>query len=144
MKEYNLVVIGAGAGGLVVAIGSAKAGKKVLLIEKGHYGGDCTNFGCIPSKSLIASAESAHAIKAAEGLGVNFSVSDFNADGALERVRDIVTKVRSHEDPPALKELGVETMTGTASSLNSSSGAGAIDLVCSRKIKRNTRFRQNR
>ena len=61
--SYPLVVIGAGAGGLVVAIGATKAGKKVLLIEKGNYGGDCTNFGCIPSKSLIASGDSAAAIK---------------------------------------------------------------------------------
>ena len=57
MKRYSIIVIGAGSAGLVVAIGAAKAGKKVLLIEKGNYGGDCTNFGCIPSKSLIASAK---------------------------------------------------------------------------------------
>ena len=54
-NNYSIIVIGAGAGGLVVAIGAAKAGKKVLLIDKGTWGGDCTNFGCIPSKSLIAS-----------------------------------------------------------------------------------------
>ncbi len=61
-NPYPIVVIGAGAGGLVIAIGGTKAGKKVLLIEKGPYGGDCTNFGCIPSKSLIASAHSAFAM----------------------------------------------------------------------------------
>ena len=55
--SYPLVVIGAGAAGLVVAIGYAKAGKKVLLIEEGNYGGDCTNYGCIPSKTLIGLAK---------------------------------------------------------------------------------------
>ena len=52
-----MIVIGAGPGGLVVANGLAKAGKKVLLIDRGNWGGDCTNFGCIPSKALIESAE---------------------------------------------------------------------------------------
>lgn len=93
---YDLIVIGAGAGGLVVAIGGAKAGKKVLLIERGNYGGDCTNFGCIPSKALIAAAHAGHT-------------------NPLERVRNIVASVRSHEEPEALEKLGVKTLTGIAS-----------------------------
>ncbi|MBS0603552.1 MAG: FAD-dependent oxidoreductase [Verrucomicrobia bacterium] len=119
MKKYPLVVIGAGAGGLVVAIGAAKAGKKVLLIEKGNYGGDCTNFGCIPSKSLIASAHAASALKESKSLGVEFPLPPFNANPALERTRTIVAEVRSHEDPAALTKLGVETITGQASFLDS-------------------------
>jgi len=104
MKKYSIVVIGAGAGGLVVAIGAAKAGKKVLLIEKGHWGGDCTNFGCIPSKTLIASAEAAHHAKEPLISGAE----------ALKRVRETVKEIRSHEEPEALEKLGVDTLTGTA------------------------------
>ncbi len=95
---YSCVVIGAGAGGLVVAIGLAKAGKKVLLIENGNYGGDCTNFGCIPSKTLIGLAE--HRKK------------------DLSFVRRIVQEVRSHEEPASLNALGVETWTAEASFLD--------------------------
>jgi pyruvate/2-oxoglutarate dehydrogenase complex dihydrolipoamide dehydrogenase (E3) component len=113
MKKYPLIVIGAGAGGLVIAFGAAKAGRKVLLIEKGHYGGDCTNFGCIPSKSLIASAHAAHAVKEGKELGVELS-QPFKAFQSLERTRQIVEEVRSHEDPPALAQAGVETITGIA------------------------------
>ncbi len=114
MRSYTLIVIGAGAAGLVIAIGAARAGKKVLLIEKGPYGGDCTNFGCIPSKSLISAAHAAHALREGKKLGIDFSSQDFKADAALERVRGIVEEVRSHEDPDALAKIGVETLTGTA------------------------------
>lgn len=113
-NKYPLVVIGAGAGGLVVAIGAAKSGKNVLLIEKGNYGGDCTNFGCIPSKSLIASAHAGHLLKSMESLGLQASVSTFQTRGALERVRSIISEVRSHEDQPALEHKGVKVLTGVA------------------------------
>lgn len=73
-NSYPIVVIGAGAGGLLISIGATKAGKKVLLIEKGNYGGDCTNFGCIPSKALIASGHSAVAIKESKKLGIDVSL----------------------------------------------------------------------
>jgi pyruvate/2-oxoglutarate dehydrogenase complex dihydrolipoamide dehydrogenase (E3) component len=114
MKRYSLIVIGAGAAGLVIAIGAAKAGKKVLLIEKGNYGGDCTNFGCIPSKSLIASAKAAHVLKEDKKLGLDFSSTFLNANSSLARTRGIVEEVRSHEDPVALAKMNVATMTGTA------------------------------
>jgi pyruvate/2-oxoglutarate dehydrogenase complex dihydrolipoamide dehydrogenase (E3) component len=114
VTTYPIVVIGAGAGGLVIAIGGTKAGKKVLLIEKGNYGGDCTNFGCIPSKSLIASANSAFAIKEGKALGINSVPSITEANETLSRLRRIVGEIRSHEDPEALKKLGLETRTGIA------------------------------
>jgi len=111
---FDIIVIGAGAGGLVIAIGGAKAGKKVLLIEKGEYGGDCTNYGCIPSKSLIASANRAHALSACKELGIETSPFSFDATGALERVRAIISSVRSHEDAPTLNTFGVQTLNGAA------------------------------
>jgi pyruvate/2-oxoglutarate dehydrogenase complex dihydrolipoamide dehydrogenase (E3) component len=112
---YPIIVVGAGAGGLVVAIGAAKAGKKVLLIEKGNYGGDCTNFGCIPSKSLIAAAHAAHYMNSGRNFGIKGSISGFETQGALDRTRHIVEEVRKHENPEALAAFGVDTLTGTAS-----------------------------
>lgn len=113
-NSYPIVVIGAGAGGLVIAIGATKAGKQVLLIEKGNYGGDCTNFGCIPSKSLIASGHSASAIKEGKALGLEFSSQLIQGHEALSRLRTIVAEIRSHEDPKALNKLGLKTLTGEA------------------------------
>lgn len=113
-NSYQIIVIGAGAGGLVVAIGAAKAGKQVLLIDKGTWGGDCTNFGCIPSKALIASAHAAAAINNAEKFGLKVGSISLNGDGALNRAREIVAEILAHEEPPALKKKGVSTLTGTA------------------------------
>lgn len=112
---YSVIVIGAGAAGLVVAIGAAKAGKKVLLIDKGNWGGDCTNFGCIPSKSLIASAHTAHAIRSAQDLGISLPNPSFDATGALERLRTIVSSIRAKEDPTSLKKWGIDALEGSAS-----------------------------
>jgi len=114
MKNYSLIVIGAGAGGLVVAKGYAKAHKKVLIIERGTYGGDCTNFGCIPSKSLIASAEIAHKIKTAEKMGIDLKDDSFNADKALDRVQKIISNIKEKEDKAALEKEGIDTITGVA------------------------------
>ncbi|MCK4934453.1 MAG: FAD-dependent oxidoreductase [Simkaniaceae bacterium] len=114
-NKYQIIVIGAGSGGLVVAIGSAKASKSVLLIEKGAYGGDCTNFGCIPSKSLIASADRARAILSAKEYGITGDFSSVNTDQVFDRVQKIVKSIRSHEEPDALGKMGVKTENGAAS-----------------------------
>jgi len=97
VKDYDIIVIGAGAGGLVVATGAARANKRVLLVEKGKFGGDCTNYGCIPSKTLIAEAKRG------------------NREGALKRVAQVVNQIRSHEDASALAKIGVETRNAAAS-----------------------------
>lgn len=113
--DYPLIVIGAGAGGLVIALGAAKAGKKVLMIEAGNYGGDCTNFGCIPSKALIEAAHFAHAVKQAQEFGIALSLASFDAKGVLDRTRRIISSVKKEEDQAALKEHQIDTLTGFAS-----------------------------
>jgi len=112
--HYPIIVIGAGAGGLVIAIGAARAGKRILLIEKGPFGGDCTNYGCIPSKSTIAAAAVAHQINTAHNFGIDLSNPEFKATRALARTRTIVNEIRSHEEPTQLKEMGVDTLIGSA------------------------------
>lgn len=109
MDNYSLIVIGAGAAGLVIAVGAAKVGKKVLLIEKGQWGGDCTNFGCVPSKSLIQSAEECHFRK----IGTEAKRTD--SPKSLDRVRQIVRRIRQEEEPEVLKQKGIDTLTGVAS-----------------------------
>ncbi|NGX36744.1 MAG: Dihydrolipoyl dehydrogenase, partial [Candidatus Anoxychlamydiales bacterium] len=113
--KYKYVVIGAGAAGLVVAIGLAKAKKKVILIENNQFGGDCTNFGCIPSKALIASSKIANNLKRAHEFGLDFHIDYFDANKSLQRVRDIIENVRSKEDAPALEKIGIDTLKAKAS-----------------------------
>ena len=64
----DLAVIGAGSGGLSVAAGAAQMGASTVLIEKGRMGGDCLNYGCVPSKSLLAAAHAAHAVRSGRRL----------------------------------------------------------------------------
>ena len=113
--EYPIVVIGSGAGGLVAAIGSAAAGKKVLLIEGHLFGGDCTNYGCIPSKAIIASAHHAHVIRSASTFGVQVNHNEIDTSQVFKRIKNIVEGIRSHEEPEALKKRGVDTLIGYAS-----------------------------
>lgn len=112
--DYPIIVIGAGPGGLTTAIGAAKAKKRTLLIEKGTWGGDCANFGCVPSKALIASGHVARAIRSAAQYGVQLRNADFTGHAALERVRRIIRHAVGTHEPQVLNPLGVDTLLGTA------------------------------
>ena len=69
-NEFDIAVIGAGPGGYIAALKAAQLGAKVAVIEKHYLGGTCLNYGCIPSKALLASAELIHKIQHASALGV--------------------------------------------------------------------------
>jgi pyruvate/2-oxoglutarate dehydrogenase complex dihydrolipoamide dehydrogenase (E3) component len=105
-SRYFAIVIGAGAAGLVVAKGLATAKKKVLLIEKDHWGGDCTNFGCIPSKTLIHLAKEMHILSKHK--------TPLSTGNLFSHVHSIVEKIQKEETPDALKKDKIETVTGTA------------------------------
>ncbi|MDN3508179.1 MAG: FAD-dependent oxidoreductase, partial [Simkaniaceae bacterium] len=110
MEYFPYIVVGAGAAGLVVASGLAKAGKQVLLVDGGEE-----YFGCAASKALIASAKTAHSIRMAKEFGIEIPKCDLSCDGALKRTRKIVSEMRKKEEPAALKKLGIDTIKGTAS-----------------------------
>ena len=69
-RRFDIAVIGAGSGGLSVAAAAAQFGRKVVLFEKGEMGGDCLNYGCVPSKALLAAAKQAHAMRSGAALGI--------------------------------------------------------------------------
>ncbi|ATL91958.1 pyridine nucleotide-disulfide oxidoreductase [Aeromonas sp. CU5] len=112
--DYNLLVIGAGAGGLVTSYIAAAVKAKVALIEKHKMGGDCLNSGCVPSKALIRSARFAAEQRKADELG--FSPSHSRADFAavMERVAEIIKEVEPHDSIERYQGLGVECIEGEA------------------------------
>ncbi|MDM5138669.1 FAD-dependent oxidoreductase [Aeromonas bestiarum] len=112
--DYNLLVIGAGAGGLVTSYIAAAVKAKVALIEKHKMGGDCLNSGCVPSKALIRSARFAAEQPRASELG--FSPSQARADFAavMERVARVVKEVEPHDSMERYQGLGVECIAGEA------------------------------
>jgi len=114
--RYNLVVIGAGAGGLITAAVAAGLGARVALIERNLLGGDCLNVGCVPSKGLIREARRAEQARSAAGLGLPESVaSDVDFAAAMERMRERRARI-GHEDAAVRyrDELGVDVYLGSA------------------------------
>jgi pyruvate/2-oxoglutarate dehydrogenase complex dihydrolipoamide dehydrogenase (E3) component len=113
--RYNLVVIGAGTAGLVTAAGAAGLGAKVALIEKHLLGGDCLNYGCVPSKSIIRSSRSAQDVRLAGNFGVRVPEGmevDFPA--VMERMRRLRSQISFHDSAMRFKELGVDLFLGQA------------------------------
>ncbi|MBQ25818.1 FAD-dependent oxidoreductase [Alcanivorax sp.] len=112
--DRNLIVIGAGSGGLVSAYIAATVKAKVTLIEKHKMGGDCLNTGCVPSKALIKSARVAFYEKQAEKFGFDSIRNDFRFRTLMERVHTIINKIEPHDSVERYSELGVDCRYGEA------------------------------
>jgi pyruvate/2-oxoglutarate dehydrogenase complex dihydrolipoamide dehydrogenase (E3) component len=112
--HYDLVVIGAGSGGLVGARYAAQLGAKVALIEKNRIGGDCTWTGCVPSKALIKAAKVAHEIRTAARYGICTSPPTADMSAVREYVRSAIHAVYELETPEALAGEKVDAMFGAA------------------------------
>ncbi|MEV3832354.1 FAD-dependent oxidoreductase [Aeromonas allosaccharophila] len=112
--DYNLLVIGAGAGGLVTSYIAAAVKAKVALIEKHKMGGDCLNSGCVPSKALIRSARFAAEQRKASELGFSPSHSRADFTAVMERVTEVIKEVEPHDSIERYQGLGVECIEGEA------------------------------
>lgn len=112
--DRNLVVIGAGAGGLVSAYIAAAVKAKVTLIEGHKMGGDCLNFGCVPSKALIRSAKMARQLKKAHELGVADAAGRVDFAAVMRRVHGVVADIEPHDSVERYTGLGVEVLQGHA------------------------------
>jgi pyruvate/2-oxoglutarate dehydrogenase complex dihydrolipoamide dehydrogenase (E3) component len=111
---YNLVVIGAGAAGLVAAYTGAAVRARVALIEKDRMGGDCLNHGCVPSKALIRSARMLALARRAREFGFNSVQLDFNFSIVMERVQNVVSRIAPHDSMERYRSLGVDCHAGHA------------------------------
>ncbi len=112
--DYNLLVIGAGSGGLVSAYIAAAVKAKVALIEKHKMGGDCLNTGCVPSKALLRSARFLAQANKAESLGMRAVKVDFRFADLMQRVQRVVKTVEPHDSVERYTQLGVDCVQGEA------------------------------
>jgi pyruvate/2-oxoglutarate dehydrogenase complex dihydrolipoamide dehydrogenase (E3) component/uncharacterized membrane protein YdjX (TVP38/TMEM64 family) len=112
--ERNLVVIGAGAGGLVSAYIAAAVKAKVTLVEAQAMGGDCLNTGCVPSKALIQSARLAQRMRHASHFGLPDSPPAINFQAVMQRVQQVIRSIAPHDSVQRYAELGVEVLQGHA------------------------------
>lgn len=114
-SDYDLVVIGAGAAGLIAARFAAQLGARVLLAERDRIGGDCTWTGCVPSKSLIRASKAAHEIRTAQRFGISASACTVNMAAVREYVQRNVQDIYQPTSPAALQREGIDVALGPTS-----------------------------
>lgn len=113
--RYNLIAIGGGSAGIISALGAAGLGGTSALIERKLLGGDCLNFGCVPSKALIRSARAAHAFQTSAAYGVN-PVCDprVEFEQVMERMRRLRSDISRHDAALRFSDMGVDVFLGDA------------------------------
>lgn len=110
--DQDMVVLGAGSGGLVTAYIAAAVKAKVTLIEKHQMGGDCLNTGCVPSKALIRSGKLMHNIRHSEKYGVQSASGEIDFAKTMQRVHEVIAKIEPHDSVERYTSLGVNVITG--------------------------------
>lgn len=110
--DYHIAVIGAGSGGLVVASGAAGLGAKVALIEGEKMGGDCLNYGCVPSKTFLRSAHVAALIHKSKTFGIEVDPPLVKMNQVMERVHSVIKSIEPHDSKERFEGLGVHVIEG--------------------------------
>jgi pyruvate/2-oxoglutarate dehydrogenase complex dihydrolipoamide dehydrogenase (E3) component len=114
-RDFDLAIIGAGAGGLIAARFAAQLGARVVLAERDRIGGDCTWTGCVPSKSLIRVAKAAHELRTADRFGIERSLAVVDMSRVHEYVHRKVQEIYEPTSPDALEREGIVVALGPAS-----------------------------
>jgi pyruvate/2-oxoglutarate dehydrogenase complex dihydrolipoamide dehydrogenase (E3) component len=114
MPDFDLLVVGAGAAGLSVAAGAAQLGVRTALVERDRMGGDCLNFGCVPSKALLASAHAANAIRSSRRLGVIAPMPVIDWDAVRSHVQGVIAAIVPNDSEARFTGLGVNVIRGEA------------------------------
>ncbi len=136
--DRNLVVIGAGAAGLATSFIAAALKAKVTLVESGKMGGDCLNYGCVPSKALLRTAKLAKQMRGAAAYGLGAAVLQIDFAEVMARVRRVIDTIAPHDSTERFTGLGVEVLQGHARLLSpwrlEIDSAGATRTLSTRSI----------
>ncbi|WP_114969983.1 FAD-dependent oxidoreductase [Rhodoferax ferrireducens] len=116
--DRNLIVIGGGAGGLVAAYIGVAVKARVTLVEAHKMGGDCLNYGCVPSKALIKSARLAHQMQHGAQYGLADTAPVFSFKAVMQRIHAVIAAIEPHDSVARYTELGVEVLQGYAKIVN--------------------------
>ncbi|MDY6976252.1 MAG: FAD-dependent oxidoreductase [Pseudomonadota bacterium] len=112
--DRNLVVIGAGAGGLVTSYIAAAVKAKVTLVEAGEMGGDCLNYGCVPSKAIIKTAKVANQMRHADNYGLEPVSPAMSFKKVMARVHEVIAAIAPNDSVERYTSLGVDVVKGYA------------------------------
>src|ERR1700691_2911572 len=114
MADFDLLVIGAGAAGLSVAAGAAQLGAKTALVERDRMGGDCLNFGCVPSKALLAAGHLADAVRGAARFGLRSPEREVDGAAVRSHVHGVIAAIAPNDSEARFTALGVTVLRGEA------------------------------
>ena len=112
--KTDICVIGAGSGGLSVAAGAAQMGASTVLIERGVMGGDCLNYGCVPSKSMLAAARAADTIRHAARFGVNGHEPQIDFGRVHDHIHGVISAIAPNDSVERFEGLGVKVIRASA------------------------------
>ena len=132
--EADLCIIGAGSAGLSVAAGAAQMGARTVLIERGRMGGDCLNYGCVPSKSLIAAARIAATAARAAPFGISLGPPVIDGAAVHRHVEDVIKAIAPHDSAERFEGLGVTVIAADAHFTGSREVAAGDALVRARRF----------
>jgi pyruvate/2-oxoglutarate dehydrogenase complex dihydrolipoamide dehydrogenase (E3) component/uncharacterized membrane protein YdjX (TVP38/TMEM64 family) len=116
--DRNLIVIGAGAGGLVSAYIAAAVKARVTLVEAHKMGGDCLHYGCVPSKALIKSAKLAQQMQHGSRYGLQDTPPHFSFKAVMQRIQNVIAAIEPHDSVERYTALGVDALQGHARIVN--------------------------
>ena len=108
--KVDLLVIGAGSGGLVLASGAAQLGANVVLVEGDRMGGDCLNYGCVPSKALLAAANTAHQVNHSDKFGIKAEIVSANYADVMAYVAKKIAEIAPHDSQERFEQMGVKVI----------------------------------
>ncbi len=112
--DVDLCVIGAGSGGLSVAAGAAQLGMKTVLVERGRMGGDCLNYGCVPSKALLAAAKRVKAARAYREFGLDGAPPRVDFAAVMHHVEEVIAAIAPHDSVERFEGMGVRVVAASA------------------------------
>lgn len=130
----DLAIIGAGAGGLSLAAGAAQLGAKVILIEAGKMGGDCLNYGCVPSKALLSAAKIGYQMKTAQAFGILAEKIQVDFKQVMSYVRLVINKIAPNDSIERFEGIGVQVIQASARFLNNNTLAAGENIIDAKKI----------
>jgi pyruvate/2-oxoglutarate dehydrogenase complex dihydrolipoamide dehydrogenase (E3) component len=116
--KFDIAVIGGGSAGLSIAAAAAQFGEKVVLFEKGEMGGDCLNYGCVPSKSLIATSKAAHAQRSLAPFGIAAVEPKVDFAKVMDYVQSVINAIAPNDSQERFEKLGVTVVRAAAKFIN--------------------------
>ncbi len=132
--SVDLCIIGAGSGGLSVAAAAAAFGQRVVLIEKGKMGGDCLNYGCVPSKAMIAAGHRAHIMRSSAAFGIQPVEPQIDAKAVHDHVHSVIAAIAPNDSVERFEGLGVKVIQSTGRFIDKATVAAGDYRITARRF----------